>query len=92
MVRRGQRGVMEKDLASLNISNKAEATLGAKALNRALHGDASLLTRAILPLSWVVSRRVYTLTRAEPAAAVGDACIIISGLETRLVGPAILGV
>jgi hypothetical protein len=43
-VRRGQRSVMEKDLASLDISNKAEATLGTKALNGALHGDTSFLT------------------------------------------------
>jgi hypothetical protein len=41
VVRRGQRRVMEKHLASLHISNKAEAALGAKTLNSAVHGDTS---------------------------------------------------
>ena len=36
-----------KDLASLHISNKAEATLGAKALNSALHDDTAFLTWAV---------------------------------------------
>jgi hypothetical protein len=39
---------MEKDLASLNISNKAKATLGAKAFNGALHDDTSFLTWALI--------------------------------------------
>jgi hypothetical protein len=39
---------MEKDLASLHISNKAAATLGAQALNSALHDDTSFLTWADL--------------------------------------------
>jgi hypothetical protein len=83
--------MMEKDLVSLNISNKAEATLGAKALNGALHGDTSFPTWVVLPISWVASRRVCAPTRDEPAAAVGDACVVISGLETRFLGPAIMG-
>jgi hypothetical protein len=82
---------MEKDLASLNISNKAEAPLGAKALNGALHDDTSFLTWAVLSISWAISRRVCALTRSEPAAAMGDACIIISDLETRLVAPPSMG-
>jgi hypothetical protein len=42
--------MMEKALASLNISNKAEARLGAKALNGALHDDISFLTWVVLSI------------------------------------------
>jgi hypothetical protein len=41
---------MEKDLASLNISNKAKATLGAKAFNGALHDNTSFLTWVVLSI------------------------------------------
>jgi hypothetical protein len=73
---------MEKELASLNISNKAEATRGAKALNAALHDDISFLVWAVLSGSRVVSRRVCTQTRNEPAAGGSDACIIIGDPKT----------
>src|ERR671919_2791627 len=41
VVWRGERRVMTQHLASLHISNTAEATLDAKALNRALHHHLS---------------------------------------------------
>jgi hypothetical protein len=75
-----------KDLASLNISNKAEATLGAKALDGALHDDTSFLVWTVLSISRIVSRRVYAQTRHEPAAGVSDACII-GGRETASLAP-----
>jgi hypothetical protein len=82
---------MEKHLASLHVPNKAEATLGAQALNSALHRDTSFLTWAVSPIALVVSRRVCAPTRDKPAAAMGDACVVISGLQTRLVGSTIMG-
>jgi hypothetical protein len=77
---------MEKDLASLTISNKAEATLGAKALNGALHDNTSFLSWVVLSILWVVSRRVCAPSCNEPAAGLGDTYIIIGGPEARLVG------
>jgi hypothetical protein len=55
--------MMEENVAPFTVSNKAEATLGAKALNSALHFSPSFPTSAMSPY---VHRSHIMGHRADP--------------------------
>ena len=86
MVRRGQRRVTETHLASLHVSNTAEAPLGAQALNGALRRNPSFPTWAVVLISsdkvcsptggWTVRRSSGPASKAATGVPYGSAAAL----------------